>query len=244
MEELPFIKLFGVKITTSSEREILKYIIKNLGEKGSKLFITTPNPEIIMYALSHPEFKSKLNKADIGLADGVGVPIAVLLTQNIKLHRVTGTDLLEKLCSKLSKSPYSVGFFGGVGGVAEKTAECLQKKYSGLKVSYASSGWDQKKTKGKKIDVLFVAMGFPKQEEWIYENLDKIPVSVAMGVGGAFDFFSGKISRAPKLIRTFGLEWFYRLIHQPWRIKRQLVLTSFSLLVFKEIFTSRLSSKP
>ena len=264
MEELPSIKLFGVKVTTSSEKEVLEYILKNLESKGKKpvtparfaarqagrLFITTPNPEIIMYALNHPEFKLKLNSANIALADGVGVPIAALLTGKGKLPRLTGTDLLEKLCSELSglaqkgaKSPYSVGFFGGVGHVAEKTAECLQKKYSELKVSYASSDWDEKKIKGKKIDVLFVAMGFPKQENWIFENLDKIPVSVAMGVGGAFDYISETVSRAPKLIRTFGLEWLYRLIRQPWRIKRQLALISFTLLVFKEMFASRLSSK-
>lgn len=86
------------------------------------------------------------------------------------------------------------------------------------------------------IDILFVAFGFPKQEEWISKNLDKIPVKVAIGVGGAFDYLSGKVPRAPFLIRQAGFEWLYRLIRQPWRIKRQLALLEFIYLILKEKF--------
>lgn len=88
-----------------------------------------------------------------------------------------------------------------------------------------------------KVDILFVAFGSPKQEIWIYENLDKLPVKVAIGVGGAFDFLSGKIKRAPFWIRKAGLEWLFRLINQPWRIKRQLALIKFVILILKEKLT-------
>jgi len=81
------------------------------------------------------------------------------------------------------------------------------------------------------IDILFVAYGFPKQEEWIYENLEKLPVKAAMGVGGAFDYLSGEVTRAPKFLRALGLEWLFRLIRQPWRWKRQLALIRFVLLM-------------
>ncbi len=84
------------------------------------------------------------------------------------------------------------------------------------------------------IDLLFVAFGFPKQEEWISQNLDKIPVRIAIGVGGAFDYLSGQVSRAPLWMQKIGLEWLYRLIRQPWRLKRQLALIKFIYLVFKE----------
>lgn len=241
MEELRSTKLFGIKITTESEERILEYILSNVKTEGKKLFVTTPNPEIIMNARSHPEFKKLLNEADLALPDGVGVSIALRLMGKGRLRRVTGTDLLQKLCLKIAKSPHSVGFFGGYGNVALSAAKCLQKKYSGLKVSYASGAWNEAEIKGKKIDVLFVAMGFPKQEKWIYENLDKIPVRAAIGVGGAFDFISGNVPRAPKLMRGLGLEWIFRLIIQPWRIKRQLALISFSFLTFKEMFSSRIS---
>lgn len=86
----------------------------------------------------------------------------------------------------------------------------------------------------KEIDLLFVALGFPKQEEWIYNNLDKIPVKAAMGVGGAFDYISGHVKRAPFMIRAIGFEWLYRLVKEPWRWKRQLALTEFVKLVIKE----------
>lgn len=241
MEELQSIKLFGIKITTAKEESILKYIVSHLEKKGKKIFITTPNPEIIMYAESHLDFKNILNEADIALPDGIGVSICAWLTGKGYIPRVTGVDMVEKVCSSVLKSTHSVGFFGGLPGVAESAARCLQKKYYGLTVSYASDAWDWEKIKGKKIDVLFVAMGCPAQEKWIYENLDKIPAQVAMGVGGAFDFISGSVPRAPKFLRTVGFEWLYRLVRQPWRAKRQLALISFSLLTLKEMFTSRFS---
>lgn len=84
-----------------------------------------------------------------------------------------------------------------------------------------------------KIDILFVAFGSPKQEEWISKHIGKVPVRVMMGVGGGFDFISGKVARAPRLVRRFGLEWLYRLIRQPWRIKRQLALLEFVALILK-----------
>lgn len=88
----------------------------------------------------------------------------------------------------------------------------------------------------KEIDILFVAFGFPKQEQWIAEHLEKLPIRVAMGVGGAFDYLSGRVSRAPFFLRSLGLEWLYRLVRQPWRIKRQLALVEFTGLVLKAKF--------
>ena len=89
-------------------------------------------------------------------------------------------------------------------------------------------------SKGEEIDLLFAAYGHGKQERWIKRNLKKIPVKVAMGVGGAFDFVAGEIPRAPKLIQQLGLEWLFRLVKQPWRIRRQILLLPFIALVFKE----------
>lgn len=241
MEELQNIKLFGVKVTVAKEESILKYISLILQKKASQLFITTPNPEIIMYSRSHPDFKKILNEADIALPDGVGISICAWLMGKGKVQRITGVDMVEKLCREASKSAYSTGFYGGQTGVAEKAAERLQKKYSGLKVNYASGVWDEHEMRGKSIDILFVAMGYPKQEKWIYENLPHLPVKIAMGVGGTFDYIAGVVPRAPHFLRMIGLEWLYRLVRQPWRAKRQLALITFSLLTFKEMFTSRIS---
>ncbi len=243
MEELRNIKLFGVKITTSKEESILKYIESHLKKMSGKTFITTPNPEIIIYARRHPDFMKVLNSADIALPDGVGVPIACLLTHKVSVKRIAGVDFMEEICkmasesaTKDSKSIVNIGLFGGVPGIAKLTGECLKKKYSGLTISYASDTWNMHELRGKKLDILFVAMGFPKQEKWIYENIDKIPARVVMGVGGSFDFISGKVNRAPKIVRKVGLEWLYRLIRQPWRLKRQLALISFAALTLQAVF--------
>ncbi len=240
MTKLESVKLLGTKITTSSENSILEYIVDFLKEHGSRAQITTPNPEIMMYARRNPYFQKILNEAEVALPDGVGVTICAYMMGKGHIQRVTGVDLMEKLCGRLSKSAYSVGFFGGQAGIAELVSKRLQKKYSGLNVSYALDTWDESKIKGKSIDVLFVAMGYPKQEEWIYKNLPNIPVKIAMGVGGSFDYISGNVPRAPETLRKFGLEWLYRLLHQPWRWRRQLALISFGILSFKEMFSSRI----
>ena len=176
-----------------------------------------------------------------------------ILGLNLK-ERITGIGLLESLCQAAAKQPITVGFLGGGEGVAVKAAECLQAKYPGLKVGFAGERWDVGRemrdrvgknsfssshpnsllTSHPHIDILFVAFGAPKQEFWISENLDKIPVKVAIGVGGAFDFISGSVPRATKFLRLIGLEWLFRLILQPWRWKRQLALLQFLWLVIKQ----------
>lgn len=245
--------LFGVKITTDSEENILKYILSYIENGDSTLKIYTPNPEMIMLARKNPEFKHILNEADINLPDGVGLLVASRLLGFSLKTRIAGVDLMERICQMLSdenleksqgsKNAYSVGFFGGRGNVAKSTAECLQKKYSGLQISYIGEQWDEAKVKGNRISVLFVAMGFPKQEIWISEKKTLKNVQVAMGVGGAFDFISGKVMRAPKILRTIGLEWLFRLMIQPWRIRRQLQLVTFTVLVFFEFFQVRIFGK-
>ncbi len=233
-EKLNKEKILGVGITTTKRDDILQYILKGLEKKGDKLFIVTPNPEILVMASRYPWYKDLLNQAQISLADGVGVLWASrILGKGVKM-RLTGVDFMEFVCSQLSKRPMTVGFLGGREKVAEKTADCLKKKYPGLQVAFVGEEWSQKKVKTNRIDFLFVAFGSPKQEKWIWEHLDTLPVGAVMGVGGAFDFISGKVTRAPKIIRTLGFEWLYRLIRQPWRWRRQLALIEFMILVLKQ----------
>ncbi|MDP3987629.1 MAG: WecB/TagA/CpsF family glycosyltransferase [Candidatus Levybacteria bacterium] len=260
-------KLLGVGITNATEREILEYILQSLQKKDEKYYIVTPNPEILVYANNHQDFKKVLNNARLAIPDGTGVIWAgKVMAKNFK-ERVTGIDLVEKLCFLVNEKPITVGFLGGGPKIAERTAECLMSRYPGLDVVYIGEEWgeegftpgmnskfkiqnsklqfksqklgDEKANdqRQKTIDILFVAFGFPKQEEWIVKNLDKIPVKVAIGVGGAFDYISGRVKRAPTIIQKAGFEWLYRLLRQPWRIKRQLALLEFTFLVLKEKFT-------
>ncbi len=245
--------ILGVGITSASKEDVLEYIVKSLEKVNEKYFIVTPNPEILVFANDDKSYKNILNKAKIALTDGVGIIFAGKLLGKQFKERVTGVDLLENLCFRIAEKPITVGFLGGRPGVAEKTAECLIKKYPGLKVGFVGEEWpnhhfsrlphvasgqassiNTKYLIHNTIDVLFVAFGAPKQEVWIDENLDKIPVKVAVGVGGAFDYISGEVKRSPVWIQNIGFEWLYRLVRQPWRIKRQFSLLKFIWLVFKE----------
>lgn len=236
--------ILGVGITSATTDKVLEYIIRGLEQSSKKYYIVTPNPEILTFAVCDSSYKNILNKAKIALADGVGVTIAAKMLGMRLRGRVTGVDLLERLCKAVAEKPITVGFLGGRHRIAEGTAECLQKKYTGLKVAFVGQEWSDKLLKSPKLlrlpmDILFVALGAPKQERWISENLDRLPVKIAIGVGGAFDYISGQVPRAPLSIRKIGLEWLFRLLVQPWRLKRQIALLKFMYLVLRACLKSR-----
>lgn len=227
--------ILKVGFSVVSKTEVLEYLVKNIKLNSKKVFVVTPNPEILVLAKDDKKYQKVLNSADLALPDGVGIIWASKILGVSLKEKITGIDLLESLCQKVSKQPITVGFLGGGPKIAEQTAECLKKRFFGLKIGFFGAEIKNfRQLKG--TDVLFVAFGSPKQEFWIEKNLSKLPVRLAIGVGGAFDFISGKIPRAPKLIQSFGLEWLFRLVIQPWRIKRQLALVKFIFLVLKEKF--------
>ena len=246
--------ILGVDVTAADRKTVLEHVIKFLknDKKDSKVFIVTPNPEILVYANSHPDYKKILNGAQISLVDGVGLLVGAKILGKGPLDRFTGVDFIENLCLECKDQPISMGFLGGRTGVAEKAAECLQAKYPWIKVAFVAEEWGES-ANGKwqmanssvvrpsaishtpyaSIDILFVAFGAPRQEEWIAQHLEKLPVRAAMGVGGSFDYISGEVRRAPVWIRNIGLEWLFRLILQPWRWRRQLALVEFGWLVMR-----------
>lgn len=254
--------ILGVGVTNQKKREILEYLCEKVQQKDTKLYVVTPNPEILVYATKHPAFKNILNNAGLALCDGVGLVWAGKVLGRPFIERFTGVDCMEMICKEVSclnqkypKKPITVGFLGGRNDVAQRTADCLQKRYQGLKIAWVGEEWPEKqlassnqslvKNTGEKleassykldayIDILFVAFGFPKQEEFMSSHINKFPIQVMMGVGGAFDYISGSILRAPGFLRFLGLEWLYRLTTQPWRWKRQLALLTFIALVLQK----------
>ncbi|HYM65120.1 MAG TPA: WecB/TagA/CpsF family glycosyltransferase [Candidatus Sulfotelmatobacter sp.] len=229
------ISILGVGITNAAEHEVLEFIYRGLDKLSEKYYIVTPNPELLVIANKDKVYKGILNNAKLALPDGIGVMLGAQILGKPLKERITGVDLVKSLSNHVAKQPITVSFLGGGPNVAEKTAECLKKMYPELKIGWTSEEWKEA-LKEKKTDILFVAFGSPKQEIWINDNLKKLPVKVAIGVGGAFDFISGNVPRAPKVLRDFGLEWLFRLILQPWRIKRQVSLLRFTYLVLKEKF--------
>ncbi|MBI2442765.1 MAG: WecB/TagA/CpsF family glycosyltransferase, partial [Candidatus Levybacteria bacterium] len=183
--------LLGVGITSATQREVLQYIITSLEEQHDPYYIVTPNPEIIVLANKRREFLDILNQARIALPDGSGVTLAAQFLGKPLSQRITGVDLMESLCKEVSTplrasfaevatkakkgfggqgNPITVGFLGGRNGVAQKAADCLVRKYPGLKVSFIGEEWSDglagpaasSPQSARSIDILFVAFGFPK----------------------------------------------------------------------------------
>ena len=221
-------------------------------ELGKKPFwIATVNPEFMMAARKDAGFRVKLLKTDLNVMDGIGLIWAKqLLITNYELrikkiyyglkigmeillgkHKenlVTGADLMDRMCQLAEVKNKTVYFYGGWGERAKKTAEYFVKKYPKLKVA----GWRAEDFDFKtEADILFVARGMKKQEEWIDQNGDKLKVKVVMGVGRSFDYYSGELKRAPGWMRKMGLEWLYSLLKEPKRWRRQLQLPRFVWVV-------------
>lgn len=231
-------ELFTVLVNDVSANEVLEQVLDDLLSGEKQYYIVTPNPEIIVYASSHPEYTRILNNAQYSLCDGIGLLLASIILKRRIRERITGVAFLERLCQVASRNNLVVGFLGGRNNVGSKTAALMRKQYSNLSVGYVSEEWKPDDNK-KKIDILFVAFGAPKQEVWMHRNLKKTRVRIMMGVGGAFDEISGVVSRAPAWIDRVGLKWLWRLIQQPWRWKRQRALLIFLGMVFSELLKHR-----
>jgi len=239
-------EILGVKIDNLTTARALQKV-EDFLKDGQQHYIVTPNPEFLVLAQKDEEFRQILNQADLAICDGIGLIFASwFLLQPLK-QRIAGTDLMEKVCQRAVSRKWPVFLLGDKeDGLVEETADKLKKKYPGLEIESLNEilgCFEEKITESVSLvdnrpAVLFLALGAPKQEKWIAENLRKIPsVKLAMGVGGAFNFISGQVPRAPKFLRVIGLEWFWRFCCQPWRIKRIFeAVIVFPYLVIRSVF--------
>ncbi|PHV71266.1 glycosyltransferase [Sporanaerobium hydrogeniformans] len=210
--------------------------------KGDKVHLVfTPNPEIIMTARENERLSSILNKADLVVPDGIGVVIASkFLRGNTLKERVAGYDMVQNTMKEAVSNGYKYYFLGSKPGIANKAAEEMRKLYPGIQIVGTHDGYFKPEESERIIEainasganILLVALGAPKQEIWIEENKDKLThIRVAIGVGGSLDVMAGVVKRAPFIYQKLGLEWFYRLVKEPSRFGRMLVLPKFLLYV-------------
>jgi len=210
--------ILGVKIDNLTMDEALEKIGQFLKSKDQH-YIVLPYSEFIVGAQKDKEFKEILNKAHLCLCEGRGLwLVAKFLGKKLK-ENIPGVDLIYELLN--TKYELRIFLLGGTKEVVEKVRKKLRKSVIGAEHGYQDLEKVIEKINRAEADILLVNLGSPKQEKWIYENLKKMPsAKVAIGVGGAFDFISGRIKRAPKFVQKTGLEWLWRLILQPWRVKR------------------------
>lgn len=201
--------------------------------------IVTVNTEFVMAAQQNTDFRQAINDAALVVADGIGVVWATHFVRSPAPERITGTDTLVALAKRCAEKGYRLYLLGAAPGVAEQTAICLQTLAPGLQIAgtYAGSPAPAEedaiieRIRMADADALCVAYGAPAQELWIHRNLSRLPVAVAMGVGGAYDFLSGRQRRAPRAMQSMGLEWLYRLYREPWRWQRMMAIPRFILQV-------------
>jgi len=249
-------KILGVKIS-KLDLKSSKLLVVNLLSVGGQHKVFTPNPEMLVDARKDSYFRRVLNSSDLNICDGHGIKF--LSKEHLTI--IHGVDFMLDVCKIAEQKKCSVFFLGsGSEEVLKKMKNRLKLKFPELRIAGSDSGlklevqqtgthkmmlkYDEKeneevlqKIKASKAQIVFVAFGHNKQEKWIYENLPKLSnVKLFMGVGGSFDFLSGKVKRAPKLIRRIGLEWLYRLLTQPRRFTR--IFKATIIFSFLKIFKS------
>jgi heptosyltransferase-2 len=233
--------ILGVRVDNVNYDQALS-LIEGFVVSGTPHQVVTVNPEFIVAAQSDDEFRNILNVSSLALPDGVGLLWAARFLGRPLQERVTGTDTMQRVAALAAQKGYSLFLLGAASGIAVATAARLCEVYPGLKIvgTHAGSPAPEEEDEIVRLiqkaepDVLFVAYGAPQQDRWIARNLIRLGVPVAMGVGGAFDFISGRAKRAPRWLQRLGLEWLHRLLHEPWRWRRMLALPKFVWLVVRE----------
>ena len=225
------IKILGIKVDKINNQNVLNRV-EDFLSSNKQNHIVTLNSEIVLKAQKDEEYFHILNNADLSVVDGIGLKFAGLTTGN-NLQRITGIDLTKKILEIAQDKKLKIAVLNWKRGLSEKEdiEKALIKKYPDLEfvvedielsAGSSESSAERLRRGGKfKPVILFVTLGAPYQEKFIYHNLKKIPTAkLAIGVGGSFDFISGKVKRAPLIFQKLGVEWLWRLAMQPKRWKR------------------------
>ncbi|MCE4046024.1 WecB/TagA/CpsF family glycosyltransferase [Lysinibacillus fusiformis] len=232
------VTIMGVPFLHISQQGFVDLLVNRI-EQQEKTFVVTANPEVVMQANENPTVKGYLNQATYICADGIGVVKAAQILGDSLPERVTGYDTMVKLLEVGQQKRFKVYLLGAQKETIEKTIANIHKDYPNVEVVGYHDGffdWNNNHIADDiaalQPDLVFVALGVPRQEKWITENLDKFSKGVFIGVGGSFDVIAGTVKRAPVIWQKLNLEWLYRLLRQPSRFIRMLVLPRFALKVF------------
>lgn len=246
--------LLNLEIRPNSKKIVLEKIKKYISNPDGFHHIVSLNPENLVIAQKNATFRKVVNTAQIQVIDGFGVVLAGRILGYDLPPRLTGVDLMEEVVRVAAEGSSTVMLVGGKGNLAKELADCYNEQFpkatyvgiEGIK-NVAKTTKEENKAifsivSSTKPRILLVAFGSPFQELWLWKNRDKLKGIICIGVGGSFDFLSGKIRRAPLFVRRLGLEWIWRLIRQPWRIGRQLRLVEFMYLVLKQRLAMKANS--
>lgn len=240
MEAPASVELFGCRVDRVTMVEAMERCRAYLAEGGPHYVVTADTSGIVI-AQEDAEYRRILNAADLVTPDSIGVVWASKKFGAPVPERVPGVDTMEALCSLAAKEGHRVFLFGAAPGVAEMAAKNLAVKYPGLNVVGTRNGFFTRDEEAgiaadigaARPDMLFVAFGIPKQEKWIAQHLPATGAKLAMGVGGSFDAFAGIVKRAPTPVRKIHLEWLWRTLSNPKKIRKAATLPRFAMMVLR-----------
>jgi N-acetylglucosaminyldiphosphoundecaprenol N-acetyl-beta-D-mannosaminyltransferase len=240
-DSIPYVRILGVKIHSVDMATTLD-AVRNYIHDDQPRFVVTADSYGIVLAQTDDEFRKIVNGADLVTPDSSGILVGAKMLGAPLRERVSGVDIAREMCGMSAEEGFSIFFLGAAPGVAERAAENLARRYTGMRVAGTRDGYFSALEEPEVVDsvrksgakVLLVAMGIPRQEKFIRHHLREFGVSVAMGVGGSFDVFSGKVRRAPEWMQRHGLEWAYRLVKNPRKIRKVAALPQFIGLVWRE----------
>jgi N-acetylglucosaminyldiphosphoundecaprenol N-acetyl-beta-D-mannosaminyltransferase len=240
-----------VPIDRLSMDEAARWIIGNMGKSAgvSPLLIMASNAQLVTLAAADQDFGRAIRSADLNVPDGISVVMAARILGSPVPERVPGGELMERLCAEAAQHGFSVFFLGGLPGAAVLSASRLARRYPGLRVvgcccpehgfendSVGSASVRRRIAKAAP-DLLCVALGAPKQEIWMQLNCPTLPIGAAISVGAALDTTAGLRKRAPRWTHRIGMEWMYRLLHEPRRLWRRYLIgnTQFIVLIVRQL---------
>ena len=243
----------GIRLVNLSMDNLLDAIVSAIDRKV-RTRVAFVNPDCVNIAVRDDKYRRALGRFDWICADGIGMKIAGSLLGQPVRQNLNGTDLFPRLCAALSKSGHSLYLLGARPGVAEEAAQWALARHPGLRIAGTRSGYFSSMEvdgvlagiKASGADILLVAMGAPRQEIWLERNLEATGAIVGMGVGGLFDFYSGRVPRAPMWLREIGGEWLYRLVQEPGRMWRRYLVGNwiFMYRIFVEKFSGANLKRP
>lgn len=228
--------ILGTCFDNLTMREAVNKALSLMRSEGSH-YAVTPNSEIVYECLKDENVRKTVNNADMVLPDGIGVIYASKILKTPLKEKIAGIDFAKALMEEMRNEGMKLFLLGSKPGVAERASKNLQAAYPGLIICGTYDGYFKddgpviEKINNERPDALFVCLGAPKQELWMYRNRESVNSRLMVGLGGSLDVFSGDVKRAPDIFIKLGLEWFYRLIREPWRFSRMLRLPKFLFTV-------------
>lgn len=227
----PNLEILGVSFSNTTLEMAVERIMQ-CAQAHQKAVFSFVNADCLNIAYQNWKYRQALAQADQVFADGSGIRMACRLLKEKLLGNVNGTDLFPKLCERLADTHLSVYLLGAKPEIAQATATVMQQRYPGLKIAGTQDGYFKPEETAQVVEainqsgaaILLVAMGAPRQELWLAEHRAQLNPAVCIGVGGLFDFYSGRIPRAPLWMREIGFEWFWRLLQEPTRMWKRYII--------------------